>query len=387
MERIHIGLIGTGFMGKGHSVAFQKAPMIFDDLPARPHLTVVADLEERAARQAARAFGFERWAVGWEAVVADDEVDVVDIATPNHLHKEIALAAAQAGKHIYCEKPLALNAADARAMVEAAEAAGVKTMVGFNYLKNPIAMLAKGMIEAGELGKLVHFRGVFYQDVLADPEAPFSWRFQREVAGAGALGDLGAHAIAFAHYLVGDIARVCGLTKTFIPDRPVSDGGYGHRAKAAGTGPRRAVENEDCAHVLVEFANGATGTLETSRIATGHKVHLAYEVIGTRGALYFVHDRMNELKVYFSDDPEDRRGFRTIQLGPEHPYYGAFWPVAGCGLGFEDMKIIEVCELMRGIADDAPLYPDFRLGMQVSQTTEAVLRSAEQGAWVVVGSV
>ena len=189
VETINIGLIGTGFMGKGHAMAYEMVPKIFRPAPAFPKLVVVGDVTEDLARRGARDFGAEKWVVGWEQVVADEGVDLVDITTPNNLHKEIALAAAKAGKHIYCEKPLALNGRDAKQMYEAAARAGVTTMVGFNYIKNPVALLAKEMIEAGELGEIYHFRGSFHQDALADPSAPFSWRFDRRIAGSGALGD------------------------------------------------------------------------------------------------------------------------------------------------------------------------------------------------------
>lgn len=369
-------------MGQGHAVAYKKVSLVFDKLPARPNLAVVADVSESLAQAAAQRFGFDRWVVGWEAVVADETIDVVDITAPNHLHKEIAVAAAEAGKAIYCEKPLAPTAADANDMYEATERAGVQTMVGFNYLKNPASLLAKEMIESGELGDIYHFRGWFHQDVLADPTAPFSWRFERKVAGSGALGDLGAHVIEFARFLIGDFARVCGLTRTFIEERPVAEGVYGYTSRAAADGPKKRVENEDAAHFLIEFANGATGTIETSRIAQGRKVYLAYEVNGSMGSLYFVHERMNELKVYRASDPPGQRGFKTIIVGPDHPYYGAFWPVAGAGLGFEDMKVIEVYELLEGLGSGTPLYPDFYAGWQVSRVIDAVLLSAREGRWV-----
>lgn len=387
MKTINIGLIGTGFMGKGHSVAFKKVPMIFSAPPAIPNLTVVADVSEELAQRAAANFGFDRWTVGWENVVNDPAIDVVDITTPNHLHKDIALAAAKAGKHIYCEKPLALTAADAREMMEVAQQAGVKTMVGFNYLKNPATMLAKEMIEAGELGQIYHFRGSFHQDVLVNPNQPFSWRFDRAIAGSGALGDLGAHVIEIARALVGDFERVSGLTKTFITERPLATGVFGYDGQAAADGPKRTVENEDVVHFLVEFENGVTGIIESSRIAAGRKVFLSYEVNGSKGSLYFVHERLNELKVYYTDDPAGRHGFRTILAGPEHPHYKAFWPVAGVGLGYEDAKVIEVYELLDGLANDKPIYPDFHAGWKVSQIVDAVLLSAETRQWVTVSEV
>ena len=381
-KTLNIGLIGTGFMGKGHSMAFKTLPIIFSPPPAMPKLTVVADVTSELAQRAAANFGFDRWTTDWRDVVHDETIDIVDITVPNHLHKELALAAAKAGKHIYCEKPLALTADDAKQMYEAARAAGVKTMVGFHYLKNPAALLAKQMIEAGELGKIYHFRGCFYQDVLADPNAPFSWRFDKKIAGSGALGDLGSHVIELAHFLVGEFDRVCGLARTFIKKRPLAAGAYGYESVAVSADQKRRVENEDAIHLLVDFKNGATGTIEASRIATGRKVDMAYEVTGSKGSLYFEHERMNELKVYLSTDPPGQRGFKTLLLGPEHPYYKSFWPIAGCGLGFGDMKVIEVYELLDGVANDRPIYPDFHEGWRVCQITDAVLRSVEEGRWI-----
>ncbi len=381
-KTLHIGLIGTGFMGKGHSMAFHSLPLVFSPPPAIPKLVVVADVTEELAQRAAVSFGFERWTTNWQEVVQDKIVELVDITAPNHLHKEMAVEAAKAQKHIYCEKPLALNAAEAKQMYETAHAAGVKTMVGFHYLKNPALLLAKQIIDSGELGEIYHFRGFFLQDALADPQAPFSWRFQKDIAGSGALGDLGSHVIAVAYFLLGEFEQVCGLTRTFIKERPVATGAYGYDRGAASSTDKRPVENEDAVHFLIDFRNGATGLIEASRIATGRKVYMTYELNGSKGALYFVHDHMNELKIYFSKDPPGQRGFRTVLLGPEHPYYKAFWPVAGCGLGFEDLKVIEVYELFEGVVNDKPLYPDFYVGWKICQITDAVLRSVAENRWV-----
>ena len=387
MTTLRIGLIGTGFMGKGHSIAYKKVPMVFNPPPAQPVLAVVADVTAELAQTAARDFGFEDWTVGWENVVADESVDIVDITAPNNLHKEIALAAARAGKHIYCEKPLALTAPDAKEMVEAANKAGVKTFVGFNFLKNPAALLAKEIIESGQLGQIYHFRGYFHEDILADPNQPFTWRFDRSIGGSGALGDLGAHVIEMARFLVGDFERVCGLTKTFISERPLARGAYGYGSQAATSGSKRTVENEDVVHFLIEFSNGATGSIESSRIASGRKVYFAYEVNGSQGSLHFVHERMNELNVYLSSDPSGQQGFKNILIGPEHPYYESFWPVAGMGLGFEDTKIIEVYQLLDGVVNDKPLYPDFYAGWKVCQIIDAVLRSADERRWIDVAEM
>lgn len=384
MKTLNIGLIGSGFMGKGHAVAYNLLPQVFGALPAQPRLRILGDVSEELARRAAQTFGFEDYAVGWEAVVNHPEVDIVDITAPNHVHKEIAVAAARAGKHIYCEKPLAVTLEDARAMMEAAETAGVKTLVGFNYLKSPATLFAKQLIDEGKLGDIWNFHGAFHQDVLADPALPFSWRFEKKLAGSGSLGDLGAHVIAIAQALVGDIAKVCALSETFIKERPQATGAFGYDGQADANAPKRTVENEDTIHVLTKFASGATGTIESSRIAQGRKVYLAYEINGSKGSLRFEHERMNELKVYFSEDPEGTRGFRTIVTGPEHPHYGAFWPVAGCGLGFGDMKTIEIYELLDGVANDKPLQPDFRDGYNVNRVIDAALRSVDEERWAVV---
>ena len=381
MKTLNIGLVGSGFMGKAHAMAYNAAPQVFSPLPATPRLRILGDVSESLAKEAARRFGFADYAVGWEEVVNHPEVDIVDITAPNHVHKDIAVAAAAAGKHIYCEKPLAVTLADAGAMVGAAERAGVRTLVGFNYLRSPATLAAKAFIEEGKLGDLWHFRGTFHQDVLADPTLPHSWRFQRDVAGSGALGDLGSHILAVAHSLVGDIDRVSALTETFIRERPEATGAFGYD-KAARDAPKRRVENDDSVHILARFKNGAAGTIEASRVATGHKVGLTYEVVGSRGSLRFDHERMNELQVYFSDDPKGARGFRTIITGPEQPFYGDFWPVAGSGLGFGDLKVIEIYELLDGVANGKPLYPSFRDGYKVNQVIEAVLTSAAEARWV-----
>jgi predicted dehydrogenase len=381
---IGIGLIGSGFMGKGHALAFTLVSRVFDDLLAIPRLRLLADVDSAIAERAARDLGFEEASGDWRALVVHPEIDLVDITTPNHLHAEMALAAIDAGKHVYCEKPLALDAASAARMAAAAEAAGVTTMVGFNYLKSPAAMAARRLIEAGLIGEVWHFRGAFHQDVLADPRQPFGWRFERRLAGAGALGDLGAHVLALARFLVGEVEEVCAHAMTVIDERPEAPAGYGYRVGAAGDAALRRVENEDVLQALLIFAGGASGVLETSRVATGRKVHLTYEVVGSRGAIVFDHERMNELRFYESSDPADRRGFRTVIMGPDHPYYGRFWPVAGCGLGFGDMKVIEVYELLQAVARRERARPDFADGAAVQRVIEALLTSAAERRWVTV---
>jgi predicted dehydrogenase len=372
MSQLRVGLIGTGFMGKAHALALRAAPAVFD-LPAEPVCELLADVTAEKAASKSKEFCFNRWTDDWRALVADADVDVVDICTPNYLHYEMSLAAIESGKHIYCEKPLALTLEQSEHMTRLAGEAGVKTIVGFNYAKNPANALAAEMIANGELGEIVHFRGCHVEDYMANPAEPWSWRVQRETAGLGALGDL-CHIVSMAQLLVGDIEELCADMGVVIPRRPFSDG--------SGEG---LVENEDQAHMLVRFANGAMGTIECSRVAWGRKNGLSYEITGTLGTLLFDQESPNELHYYSSSDPSDRAGFRRILIGPEHPDYGAFCCAPGHGLGFNDQKIIEVRDLVEGIVLHKPIWPDFAAACEVDRVNEAARVSAEQRRWVRVG--
>src|SRR5215216_7969166 len=287
MKDIRIGLIGAGFMGKAHAMAFKNVPLVFGNEPGQPILEIIADVDEQAVAKRAAEFGFARWTTNWREVIEDPQVDIVDITTPNHLHAEMAIAAAEAGKHVYCEKPRANTSEDAARIVAAVEKAGVTSIVGFNYLKNPAQAFARQLIESGELGEITLFRGTFDQDFLANPSVPFSWRLDHSLAGTGALGDLGSHTIAFAHFLVGDIVEVCGLRATKIKERAVPAGGSGYAATAQSGGEKRAVENEDIMEFLIRFDNGAIGTIGTSRVGMGRKLGLGYEIQGTKGSLSY----------------------------------------------------------------------------------------------------
>jgi predicted dehydrogenase len=369
-------------MGKAHATAFKNVPLVFGNEPARPVLEIVADLNEAALRIWAGDFGFNRWTTDWREIIADPQVDIVDITTPNHLHTEMAIAAAEAGKHIYCEKPLALTSAEAAKIVEAVEKAGVITIVGFNYFKNPAQAFARQLIAEGELGEITLFRGTFDQDFLVDPEVPFSWRLDRKLAGTGALGDLGSHTIGLAHFLVGNIVEVCGLTSTVIKERAVPAGGSGYAAKAGSDAPLRAVENEDITECLVRFDNGAIGTIGTSRIGMGRKLGLDYEIQGTKGSLFYTQERMNELKLYRDSDPEREKGYKTVYIGPEHAGYKAFFGLAGIGLGYNDQKIIEAHDLITAVALGRPAHPDVRFAYGVNKVLDAIDLSSTERRWV-----
>ena len=384
MKDIHIGLIGTGGMGKAHATAFKNVPLVFGNEPGRPILEIVADVDAKAVEKWAGEFGFARWTTNWQKIIEDPRVDVVDITTPNHLHAEMAIAAAQAGKHIYCEKPLATTSTDAAQIVAEVEKARVITIVGFNYLKNPAQAFAKQLIESGELGDITLFRGTFDQDFLANPEVPFSWRLDRALAGTGTLGDLASHTIAFAHFLVGEVVEVCGVNATKIKERVVPASGSGYAATAQSDAEKRLVENEDIVEFLLRFENGAIGTIGSSRIGMGRKLGLGYEIQGTRGSLFYTQERMNEIKLYRDTDPDSEKGFKTVYIGPEHPGYKAFFGLAGIGLGYNDQKIIEAHDLITAVALNQPVQPDVRFAYQVNKVIDAADLSCQEHRWVQV---
>lgn len=387
MKEVRIGLVGAGWMGKAHANAFKNVPLVFGTEPAVPVLEVIADINPEWARAGVETLGFKRWTTEWREVVADPAVDAVDITVPNDLHAEIALAALKAGKAVYCEKPLAMNAEESARMAETAAASGAVTLVGYNYLKNPAQGFARQLVQSGAIGEVTQFRGTFDQDFMSDPDIPFSWRHDRKIAGSGALGDMASHVLSFSQFLVGDVAEVCGMTGTFIPERPVAAAGSGQTARAGADTTRRAVENEDAVQVLVRFANGAVGTIESSRVGMGRKLWLTYEIQGTKGALFYTQERMNELKVYRHDDPAAERGYKTVYIGPEHPGYSGFHPLPGIGLGYNDLKIIEARDFVAAAAGAAKAEPDFGFGHKITLVIDAVLKSVEERRWVRIDEI
>lgn len=371
MKKLGIGLIGSGFMGRAHALAFRTVGGVFE-LPATVELEMLADHSAEAASRAAQALGFKRSTSDWQALIDDPAVDIVAITTPNILHKPMAMAAIAAGKAVYCEKPLAVTADDARELTEAAERAGVVNLVGFNYLKNPMIELAREIVQSGELGEITGFRGIHAEDFMANPNAPYNWRCDPAQAG-GALADIGSHIISLARYLVGDIDAVCGQLATVHKQRPLPDG--------SGVKP---VSIDDEAQFLVRFANGATGSISTSWIASGRKMQLDFELYGTKGSLAFTQERFNELKLFKNGQPKGREGYTLITAGPDHPPYGAFCPAPGHQIGFNDLKVIEVKALIDAVCGHSQAYPDFHEAWQVEKVAEAVKQSAHEGRWVSV---
>ncbi|MGI9437534.1 MAG: Gfo/Idh/MocA family protein [Geminicoccaceae bacterium] len=371
-----VGLIGTGFMGKCHALAFRAAPAVFAKLP-RLRLSMLADVDPLSVEDAATAFGFARATTDWRSLVTDPDVDIVAITAPNFLHQEMALEAIEAKKHVYCEKPLALNAAGAARMTEAAEAAGIKTLVGYNYLHNPAIGLARDLIAAGEIGEIIHFRGNHFEDYLASPKSPYSWRSSKSKAGAGVVADLGSHIISLARRLVGEIDSVQAMLQIVVKERPLAD-------QPGKTAP---VETDDQAQMLLHFKDGATGTIEASAVAAGRKMNLAFEITGSKGSLVFDQERMNELRLFRFGDDHSRDGFKTILSGPAHPPYDQFCPAPGHGLGFNDLKIIEVAYLVDGITSNSRLDPDFRTAWQIAEVVDAAIRSDAERQWTSVRQV
>ena len=386
MRTVNVGVIGAGFMGKAHSLAYAAMPMFFWPPPAIPRRLTIAEVGDAAAREAAQRYGYERWAGDWRAVVDDPDVEVVDIAVPNDMHAEIAIAAAEAGKHVLCEKPLARTADEARAMRDAVVRAGVTHMVAFNYRRTPAVALARKLVDDGTIGAIRNFRGTYLQDWSNDPDLPLSWRFRRDVAGSGALGDIGTHVIDFARYLAGEITAVNAMSQRYIDDRPVPDGGADQLAGARKlTGvPREAVDVDDEVMMLLRFENGAVGSIEATRAAHGRKNHLAFELHGELGTLVFDYERRDELRLYSAADAPDRQGFRTIITGPTHPYGEGLWPIPGLGVGYGETKIIECRDLMAAIVAGVPGDPSFEDGYRIACIGDAALRSADEGGWVEV---
>lgn len=375
-------MIGSGLMAKSHTMGYRNVESVYGTTPFRPRFEVLADATPELASAGARSLGYQRWTTDWRAAVGDDKVDVVNIVTPNFLHKEVAMEAIANGKHVYCEKPLALTAADAKQMHEAAQAAGVKTIVGFNYLRNPAIAEARRLIADGELGDIWTFTGRFVLDACTDPDVPFTWRFERKLSGSGALGDLGAHIISLALALVGPMTSVAGQSRTFIKTRPEATGVFGYGSGADLEAPRREVENDDATTFLMDFASGASGSIESSRVATGRTWHQSIEIIGSKGALQFVQQDIHTLRLYLTGDPVERKGYREIELGPSHGDYGAFWPFAGVPLGVHELKTIEVHEWLSAIAEDRTPDGDFKDGWHVAEVLEKVEQSVAERRWV-----
>lgn len=369
-----VGLIGTGFMGRAHALAFHNARTTFE-LPVNLRLAALADADAARAEQCAHAWGFDRSHASWEALVSDPAVQLVAITTPNHLHFPMAMAAIEAGKAVYCEKPLAVSLEQAQAMQRAAESAGVVTRVGYNYQHNPMIGLARQMIEGGELGQIVSFQGEFSEDFMGDQQQPWSWRCEQAHAG-GALADLGSHLLALARYLLGDIEAVCADSQTVHAQRPAT----------LGSQEQRPIAIDDQTYALLRFANGARGTFGSSWLKHGYKNHLSFEIGGTKGTLSFDQERLNELRLYRAGAP-GRDGFQRILAGPTQPGYAAFCPAPGHQLGYNELKTLEVHALIQALCGQGNEGPDFAEALEIERLATAIRVAAKEMRWVKVSDI
>ena len=370
MRPLGVGLIGTGYMGKCHALAWNAVKAVFGDVP-RPRLVHLAEANAALATARAEEFGFERATADWRRLIDDKDVDVVSVTTPNQFHAEMAIAALEAGKHVWCEKPMSPAFSDAQRMLAAAEASGKIGIMGYNYIQNPILRHMKTLIDDGAIGAVNHVRVEMDEDFMADPEAPFYWKSERS-AGYGALDDFAVHPLSLLWYLFGHVQSVVTDMAKPYADRPLKDGG------------RRAVENHDGASVLMRLDHGISAVLMANRAAWGRKGRIALQIYGSKGSILYDQERMNEFELYQAGGSVTEHGFRRVLTAPAHAPYGQFIPAPGHGLGFNDLKIIECHELIRAIAGDPFSAIDFKQGLRIEQTVHAMARSFEQKAWVEV---
>ncbi|MGQ9880876.1 MAG: Gfo/Idh/MocA family protein [Armatimonadota bacterium] len=385
-RKLNVALVGYQFMGKAHSNAYRQVARFFDDLEVEPVLKVICGRNEENVRKAAQKYGWEEYDTSWERVVERKDIDLVDVSVPGNMHAPIAIAAANAGKMVLCEKPLANTLAEARQMYEAVQKNGVPNALCHNYRFAPAIQLAKQLIDEGRIGKIYHFRGTYLQDWIVDPNFPLVWRLQKEVAGSGAHGDLNAHLIDMARFLVGEIAEVSGMMETFIKQRPklaASDDRLGGVASTE----MGEVTVDDAALFLVRFENGAIGSIEATRFALGRKNYNRFEINGSKGSLVFNMERMNELEVYVQDDPPHVRGFRVVQASDSvHPFMSAWWPV-GHIIGYEHTFINLVYSMLKAFNKGEVFKPNFEDGVRNQAVLEAVDVSSQQKRWVSISEL
>jgi predicted dehydrogenase len=368
---VGVGLIGTGFMGKCHAIAWNAVGTVFPDA-GRPRLVHLGEAGEELARRRGAELGFERASGDRRAVIADPEVDIVSITTPNQFHPEMAVAALQAGKHLWCEKPMAPQFAEAEAMADAARRTGKVAVLGYNYIQSPAIRRIGALLEEKAIGELSHLRIEMDEDFMADAETPFGWKHDA-ASGYGALDDFAVHPLSLVTVLFGRVSRVmCDMAK------PYAD-------RATASGERRAVETWDIASALMRLENGMSGTLQVNRSAWGRKGRIALQIFGSKGSILFDQERFNEFQLYVTSDRATEEGYRTVLVGPQHEPYGAFVPAPGHGLGFNDLKVVECRELLRRIGgDQGARVIGFDEGLEIERTVHAMARSHAEGRWVEV---
>jgi len=382
---IGIGVIGMGWMGEVHSRAYRAIPDRFYESGLQPRLVICADPVEARAQAAQQRFGFERYTTDWRTVIADPAVEVVNVTAPNGMHLEINRAAAEAGKHILCEKPVGKEPGETIQSAALAREAGIITGVGYNYRWAPVVQYARQLIADGKLGQLTHYHGRFLNGYAGDPNGFLSWRFEA-ANGLGTLSDLMSHVIDMAHMLAGPITRVTSDQEIFIRQRPIPQAGSGtHYDKGSSDGPQGDVTNEDYVSALVRFENGAHGMLEACRVINGAKCDMAFEIYGTKGAIKWTMERMSELQLQWRNDANPAEdGYTTLLSGPAHPYHRHFNPAWGLNLSYEDLKIIEAYNFLQAVASGQQGEPGFGEALAVAQVQQAILRSWTSERWETV---
>jgi predicted dehydrogenase len=375
-REIGIGLLGVGWMGELHSTSYRRVPVHFPECEGVARLVVAADEAEERARRAAERLGYAEWTTDWREVLSHPDVEAVSICAPNFMHREMAVAAAGAGKHFWGEKPLGALPQDTAEIARAAEAAGIRTIVGLNYRHPPAVQHARALVAEGKLGEPNHFRMQFVASYSSNPRGALSWRFSRELSGHGILSDLGSHAVDLAQFLLGPIARVSATSAILIPRRPKMPMGTGtHFSVVEGDVELGDVENEDWTAALVEFESGLKGTIELSRVIVGAEARYLFEVNGTEGAVSWNFERMNELHVYRDG------GYARVLMGPAHPDFAHFQPGQGIPMGYDDLKVIEAYRFLQSVADGEQREPGVREMLATACVLDAIARSSESGAW------
>ncbi|WP_428935956.1 Gfo/Idh/MocA family protein [Streptomyces sp. ACT015] len=382
VDSLGVAVVGFGWMGRVHTQAYARIPHHYPRLGLRPELVAVADEVPGRAEEAAAQFGFASATRDWREVLANPRVDAVSVTAPNFLHREIGVAVAEAGKHLWIEKPVGLDLADARAVADAVAAAGVRSAVGFNYRNAPAVERARELIAGGAIGTVTHVAVRLFSDYAAHPESALTWRFERERGGTGVLGDLASHGADLARHLLGDITSLVADTAVFVPERARPTGATAGHTRAAG-GALGPVENEDHVGCLLRFASGARGVLEASRVAVGEQNNYGFAVHGTEGAVFWDFRRMNELAVSLGSGYQDQP-VSTVYVGPGDGEFGAFQPGAANAMGYDDLKVVEAQRFLRSIAEDAPFGAGLPDAVRAAAVVDAMVRSARDRAWVTV---
>lgn len=372
-------------MGRVHSAAYRRARSHYPDCAGVARLVIAADESQHRAREAVDELGYETWTTDWRAVIEHPDVEAVSVTVPNDLHADVALAAAAAGKHIWIEKPVGRLPEQTAEIAAGIEAAGVRSIVGFNYRQAPAVQHAKRLIDSGALGAIDHFRSQWVAGYAASPQGALTWRFRRDKAGLGILGDLGSHAVDLAQFLLGPITSLTARTETVVTDRPLPTGAGTHFDVVEG-GEVAPVENEDVVWSILRFARGVTGTIEASRVAVGPQARYAFEVHGSRGAVAWDFERMNELSVFLSHANGDT-GYTRVVMGRQHPPFERFQPGPGISMGYDDLKVIEAASFLQSVVDGEQREPGVREALETARVIAAMERSAASGAWEVVGDL